>query len=317
MQPDLEVVSVQPDASFAAWSHGYPYRTVRWHFHPEYEIHLITATRGRAFVGDHVGTFEPGNLILTGPNLPHNWISEMAPGESVPERGLIVQFGEPFVRRCLDTFPEMAYVADLLKDAARGVEFSAEDGRAAEPLLREMQTAQGVRRLALFFALLDVLYRSTSKRILSSRLYRPDPTTYMAQPLNIVLDHIASNFHSDLREAEMAELSGYTLAAFSRAFRRHAGVSFVHYVNSMRIKRACDMLIAEETRIADICFHVGFNNLSNFNRQFLAHKGMAPRDFRHHHRANAALAEIAAMPAPSALRERHRSSAGDSRSAYP
>ncbi|HEX3983300.1 MAG TPA: AraC family transcriptional regulator [Acidisoma sp.] len=316
MQPDLEVVSLHTDASFAVWTHGYPYRTVRWHFHPEYEIHLVTETRGRSFVGDHVGTFEPGNLILTGPNLPHNWISDVPPGESIPERGLIVQFGEPFVRRCLDTFPEMSSVAGLLKDAARGVEFSGEDGKAAEPLLREMLTAQGVRRLALFFALLDVLRHSTAKRILSSRVYRPDPTTYMAQPLNIVLDYIASNFHSDLREAEMAELSGYTLAAFSRAFRRHAGVSFVYYVNSMRIKHACDMLIAENTRIADICFRVGFNNLSNFNRQFLSHKGMAPRAFRNHHRAIAKLAMSAAIPAPSLAYEQRRSGAG-AHSAYP
>lgn len=315
MQPDLEVVSLHTDASFAAWSHGYPYRTVRWHFHPEYEIHLVIATSGRAFVGDHVGTFAPGNLILTGPNLPHNWISDVPPGCSVPERGLIVQFGESFVRRCFDTFPEMACVADLLKDSARGVEFSAEDGKAAEPLLREILTAQGVRRLALFFALLDVLHRSTRKRILSSRTYRPDPATYMAQPLNHVLDYIASNFHSDLRETEMAQLSGYTLAAFSRAFRRHTGVTFVHYVNSMRIKRACEMLIADETRVSDICFRVGFNNLSNFNRQFLAHKGLAPRDFRHHYRANAALAEIATIPAPAARLSPPRKGAG-ARSAY-
>jgi AraC-like DNA-binding protein len=316
MQPDLEVVSLHTDVSFAVWAHGYPYRTVRWHFHPEYEIHLVTATRGRSFVGDHVGTFEPGNLILTGPNLPHNWISDIPPGTSVPERGLIVQFGEPFVRRCIDTFPEMSFVAELLKNAAYGIEFSAEDGNAAEPLLRDMLTAQGIRRLALFFALLDVLNRSTAKRILSSRVYRPDPTTYMAQPLNIVLDYIASNFASDLRETEMAELSGYTLAAFSRAFRRHAGVSFVYYVNSMRIKRACDMLIADNARIADICFRIGFNNLSNFNRQFLAHKGMAPRAFRNHHRAIAKLAVSADIPASSPAYEQVRRGVG-AQSAYP
>ena len=303
MHPDLEVVSVHTNASFAVWAHGYPYRTVRWHFHPEYEVHLVTATRGRAFVGDHVGTFEPGNLILTGPNLPHNWLSDIPPGTAVPERGLIVQFGEDFIKRCIQTFPEMSFVSELLKDAARGVEFSAEDGQAAEPLLRELLTARGVRRLALFFALLDVLHRSSAKRILSSFGYRADPATYMAQPLNHVLDYIASNFGSDIREAEMAELSGYTLAAFSRAFRRHTGVSFVYYVNSMRIKHACEMLIAEDERIADICYRVGFNNLSNFNRQFLAHKAMAPRAFRNHYRAIAQMATTATIPAPSIVTE--------------
>src|ERR1700748_3951541 len=91
VQPDLEWVAVPPDESFKVWSHGYPYRTVRWHFHPEYEIQLITTTSGKYFVGDHIGDFAPGNLVMTGPNLPHNWVSNVPPGERVDERCLILQ----------------------------------------------------------------------------------------------------------------------------------------------------------------------------------------------------------------------------------
>ena len=49
MEPDLEVVQIRPGESFAAWSHGYPYRTVRWHFHPEYELHQVVATKRPLF----------------------------------------------------------------------------------------------------------------------------------------------------------------------------------------------------------------------------------------------------------------------------
>lgn len=35
MQPDLELVHIRKGESFAAWKHGYPFRTVRWHYHPE------------------------------------------------------------------------------------------------------------------------------------------------------------------------------------------------------------------------------------------------------------------------------------------
>ena len=92
VQPDLELVAVPRDESFKVWSHGYPYRTVRWHFHPEYEIQLITSTTGKYFVGDFIGNFAPGNLVMTGPNLPHNWVSNVPHGERVDERCLILQF---------------------------------------------------------------------------------------------------------------------------------------------------------------------------------------------------------------------------------
>ena len=32
--------------------------------------------------------------------------------------------------------------------------------------------------------------------------------------------------------------------------------------------------------MADICFRVGYNNVSNFNRHFLAQKGVPPSRFR-------------------------------------
>ena len=49
MTPGLEVVDVPVHESFKAWGHGYPYCTVRWHFHPEYEIQLITETEQLSF----------------------------------------------------------------------------------------------------------------------------------------------------------------------------------------------------------------------------------------------------------------------------
>ncbi len=69
--------------------------------------------------------------------------------------------------------------------------------------------------------------------------------------------------------------------AFSRAFRKHTGMSLVQYVKRLRINLACQILMSDEQApITDICFEVGFNNLSNFNRQFRAEKGMTPSRFR-------------------------------------
>ena len=90
MQPDLELVHIRKGESFAAWMHGYPFRTVRWHYHPEYEIHLVNTTSGTFYIGDFVGRFQPGQLIMTGPNLPQNWISDIQPDEIVPIRSLVI-----------------------------------------------------------------------------------------------------------------------------------------------------------------------------------------------------------------------------------
>ncbi len=46
------------------------------------------------------------------------------------------------------------------------------------------------------------------------------------------------------------------------------------------VKLACQHLSQPDLTITDICYEVGFNNVSNFNRQFLAVKGMPPSKFR-------------------------------------
>ena len=281
--PDLEIVDVHAGESFKIWAHGYPFRTVRWHYHPEYEIHLVTSTSGRMFVGDHIGVFEPGNLVLTGPNLPHNWLSDVAPDAIVAERCLVLQFTAEFAEGCAGSFPELGFLPGLLAEAARGVQFSPETGVTLEPLMRALLPARGAARLALFFNLLDILRRCSERRLLASVGYRPSPSTYLMQPLNHVLNHIAKNLQTEMRESDLAELCGFSASAFSRAFQRQTGVTFVRYVNSMRINRACELLVSGKRRITDICYEVGFNNLSNFIREFFALKSLTPRAFRSHH----------------------------------
>ncbi len=288
VQPDLELVAVPRDESFKVWSHGYPYRTVRWHFHPEYEIHLITSTTGKYFVGDHIGSFTPGNLVMMGRNLPHNWVSSVQPGERVDERCLVLQFDAEFVTRAIQVFPELKRVEALLDASCWGVLFSAKTGAAAEPIMREMLGAQGIRRITLFLALFDLLVQSVAPVKLASAAYRADPTRYAETRINHVLSYIGKNLSQELRETELAELAGQSVSAFSRYFRRHTGVPFVQYVNRLRINLACQLLMSGELNITDICYQVGFNNLSNFNRQFLLLKGMSPSRWRAYQQLNAA-----------------------------
>ncbi|MGS0740229.1 AraC family transcriptional regulator [Glaciimonas sp. GG7] len=280
MEPDLELVSVRRDESFAAWTHGYPYRTVRWHFHPEYEIHLITATTGKFFVGDYIGTFVPGNLVMVGPNLPHNWVSEVPDSAPVAQRCVVLQFPSALIANGIAVFPELQHMETLLQEARSGLLFAPETGLAAQPLMQELIGARGFRRLQLFLSLLDLLTHDTGRKQLMHSEYAPDPLNYMSSKINLALRHISKNLSTELRETDLAELTGQSASTFSRAFRKHTGMPFVGYVNQLRINIACELLTNAKLSITDICFKVGFNNLSNFNRQFLAQKGMSPSKFR-------------------------------------
>lgn len=292
--PDLELVQVRQNESFKVWSHGYPYHTVRWHFHPEYELHLVTATSGTFLVGDYVGSFEPGNLVMTGPNLPHNWISNVAPNEAVPERCLVLQFTGDFIQGCVALFPELDFVAALLEEAKHGIGFTAATACNVKPLLTELIAATGARRIELFIALLNLLGQCRGRVPLASGEFHADPMKYMSGAMNHVLAHIRKNFTSTLNESDLAKLSGLSTSTFSRRFRKHTGMNFVRYINRIRIDLACELLMQKKLSVTEICYETGFNNISNFNRQFLLLKNLPPSKFRGIHAANVAFAEAAA-----------------------
>lgn len=281
MKPDLEVVQIRRGESFKAWSHGYPFHTVRWHFHPEYEIHQVVATSGRYFVGDFIGQFEPGNLVLTGPNLPHNWVSDLPVDVAIPLRGRIIQFSEEFIGDTMKLMPELSGLGALLESSRRGVLFSGNTSKELAPLMEEIVAATGVRRIELFMMILGTLCRTRGALPLSSPNYLPDPSGYMSAGMNKALAFIRENLTQPFGEADLATIARQSQSAFSRSFRRHTGMSLVQYVKRLRINLACQILMSDErASITDICFQVGFNNLSNFNRQFLAEKGMPPSRFR-------------------------------------
>jgi len=281
VMPELEVIQIRPGESFAVLAHGYPFRTVRWHFHPEYEIHCVVATRGRYFVGDFIGEFEPGNLVLTGPNLPHNWVSDIPQGTSVPLRCCGIQFGETFIHNATTAFPELSALTPLLEWSRRGVLFGVETSRDLLPIVEELMSARGVRRVELFLMAAGILSRARNTRLLASERYFPDPSGYMSAGINKALAYVRENLTQAFDEGDLAKIAGQSRNSFSRSFQRSTGMSLLKYIRRLRINLACQILMSDDkASVSDICFEVGFNNLSNFNRQFLAEKGMPPSQFR-------------------------------------
>ena len=93
MKPFLEKINKPVDASWSMLNrrlqHGIPFQ---WHHHPEYELTLTLNSRGQRFIGDHVGDYDDGDLVLVGPNLPHTWFSQGKLVENEPHVALVVWF---------------------------------------------------------------------------------------------------------------------------------------------------------------------------------------------------------------------------------
>ncbi|MDZ4821776.1 MAG: AraC family transcriptional regulator [Planctomycetota bacterium] len=247
----------------------------RLHYHAEYELNLIVQSQGTRYVGDSVQEYGPGDLVLVGSNLPHTWHS--APGKKREKhRAVFLQFREA------DYFdwPELIHIRRLLEVSQHGIQFHGKTRDLADVMMQELATLTGVPRLTKFLALLDLLSRGKEYTQLSSLQIGPRGKSVAQRRIDRACKFIHENYRRPIEQRELADQLGMTPAAFSRLFRRVTGLTFVHYVNQVRVKHACTLLAESSESISQISLDSGFENLSNFNRQFLRWKKVTPRNFR-------------------------------------
>jgi AraC-like DNA-binding protein len=259
-------------------AHGFPTPLARWHVHDEYELHLITATSGKAFVGDWIGQFQPGHVVLVGPRLPHNWVSFDVPGGGVAERDLVVHFLHEPIAKAAEHLPELAELLPMLERSRHGIEFFGISERAVAHW-HAVKRGKGIERFAAFCAFLADLARCTDYRLLSSVQLKGEDDTGSEQ-VNAVVNRIMRDYAQPLSAADMAADLGMSESRFSRFFRRATGNTFTDFVNRIRVNRAGQLLMDTDSLVTRICYEVGFKNVANFNRRFLEVKGVTPTEFR-------------------------------------
>ncbi|MEJ8815480.1 AraC family transcriptional regulator [Variovorax ureilyticus] len=277
--PSLGYEAPEESGLVRCLAHGIPSPLVRWHFHEEYELHLITETSGRAFVGDWIGPFQPGHLVLCGPRLPHNWLSLDAPEGGVAERDRVIQFRHEPIESAAAGIPELREVLQLLERSRHGIEFFGIADRALDHW-ESVKAAHGLQRLARFLEYLAELVKCTDYRLLSNVQMQGVEGDAEVDQINVIVNRITSNLAEPIVMSDIATELGMSESRFSRFFKRSTGNSFTDFVNRVRINSACHLLMQTDHYVTDICYQVGFNNVANFNRRFLEIKGMTPTEFR-------------------------------------
>lgn len=241
-----------------------------WHFHPEYEIVIIVSGAGTCFVGDTVTEFGTGDLIITGPDLPHTYVSD-AYAEAVCCQFDSELFGAAWTKR-----PEFRLIDNLFSRAARGVQFT---GVGVEPWLQMVRASPAQRTAALLAELVGVA-ESGQGEPLSSAGYQPRVDQDAMGRISSMVSYIDCHLNEPISVASVAKVAYLSEDAAGRFFRRQTGQTIPEYVNRARIAAACRALLARDTPVSRIASDCGYANLANFHRQFRRITGATPAGFR-------------------------------------
>lgn len=268
--------------SFSALEKHPPLFEKPWHSHREHELVLILNCRGKRFVGDHHADFGAAELVLVGPDLPHHWKMDRGADElDRPDaRVLVTHFSERFLGKSFFEMPEAQPVKELLEKARRGLLFNPDVALHYRQPLLDLVHAEGFDRIVLLLSILNGLAKVRECITLASNGFVAGNALPPNERMRRVLDYTMNHFRNDITLEDVADVANMAPPAFCRYFKQQTGKTFYHFLREVRIGHACRLLIADQMPVARIGHACGFNNLSNFNRQFKEVTGMQPLAYK-------------------------------------
>lgn len=273
----------EPDKSFVVFREIGKYFPCPWHYHPEYELVSVVKSTGRRMTGDHIGYFKEGDLVLLGPYLPHLWLNDQVylNGNGITEaEAIVIHFKEDFLGDQLFKIPEMDAFNNILKLSCRGMVIKGEAQEKINALMQKMPFISGLQRLSLLFAIFDILAGNVEYELLASPGFVENINHNGSDRLKKVIDYINKNFHESITLPKAASNVNMSLTSFCNFFKENYRLTFVEYVNSVRVGHACKLLTEKDRSIVDVAYGSGYNSLANFNKQFKKYKQMTPTEYR-------------------------------------
>jgi AraC-like DNA-binding protein len=268
----LEHLPPEPEESFVVKLFEYPYFPTPWHFHPEYEIVLVLDSSGKRFIGDSVSDFGPGDLTFIGPNLPHLYRNDAIYFDSEKfdpkgARSIVVHFLEKSLGSNFLSLPESKNIKNLFAKSQLGLDINGVTKSKCIDLLQEIVSLKGMPRWIKLIEILQLLSESEDLQPISQS-FMIGKNEAESDRMNKVFEYVMNNFKNEINISDVADLVNLSPNSFSRYFSQRTRKSFVNFVNEVRLNHATKLLQENTKSVAEICFECGFNNLSNFNRQF-------------------------------------------------
>ncbi|KPC50510.1 helix-turn-helix domain-containing protein [Amantichitinum ursilacus] len=280
-----------------AYSHGQRWHYQRldveqvpfiWHYHPEFELTLTRRARGMRYVGGDVAPFGELDLMLVGPNQAHTWQAPRRVDGALHQVEVIFFTREWIEELAAGALPEMTGLAQWLRGAQNGVEFSLPCAERMTALFDRLKNARGLTKLGCLLEILDGLPRDHGARFLAGAR-NPD---VLDQRIELALAWLHQHYREPVTLADLAAVARTSEATLKRLLREQLRDNMSGLLGQLRIGHACNLLITTQLQVQLVGEQSGFPSPSHFYKQFAAAKGLSPGDFRRRyhlsHRQNAA-----------------------------
>lgn len=278
MKIQKEIIEFEKGKSFKLFSPSLK-NCFFWHYHPEIELVYVEAMNGIRHVGKNISGFTDSDLLLIGSNVPH---LNFDYGIQTECKQLVLQLRESFLQDIILPVPEFENIKNLLERSYLGLSFSGETKNTVVEKLQIIKDKNSFESLVGLIEILQILANSTEVKELNEDDTRIKWFLNDKIRMGTIYDYIHENYDRKPNVNEVAQVVSLSTPAFCRYFKKQTNMTFTDFVNNYRINQAKIFLLKDQS-VTEVCFQVGFESLSYFNKLFKQHTGETPSEFKKKH----------------------------------
>jgi AraC-like DNA-binding protein len=247
------------------------------HQHEELQLSYVINGSGSIVVGDSVSSFNAGDILVLGGNIPHVFKSNLQKENDVYMLSIFfteTSFGDTFFET-----EELKSLQSFFKKAQSGFKIEGASKEITN-LFTSLWEISKLERFIKFIQLLRTL-NNAKYEFLSTYVSEKKYSDNEGQRMSAVFSYTIQHFREEITLARISKEASMTQNAFCKYFKKRTRKTYVGFLNELRIEEACKLLKEDlDSDIPSVAERAGFQNISNFNRKFKQLKGCTPSAFR-------------------------------------
>ena len=245
------------------------------HHHRSFELYYLIKGEREYFIDDCFFKLTDGDMVLIPRGVLHRTAGKGA-------SRFLIHFSKDFLERFF-TKEALEPLVSRRPFVFRADEREREQiGAVMHTLLSEYSRAEREGTPQNEPLLAGYLYRLLFTMVYTNNTYVPHD--YADARVAQVVKHINENYSQITDIEEIADhffISKYHLC---RIFQKNLGISLISYLNTIKIREACEMIKRKDGNLTEIAMRCGFNSSSYFCKVFKSEKGVSPTEYKKRHR---------------------------------
>jgi AraC-like DNA-binding protein len=277
MKPQLLKVTTDLIHSFSARRDVLADTNSHWHYHPEIELIYFAKGSGMQFIGDSIESFEPGDVILVGSNVPHYWRFDQL-NNNVDVR--VIHFNENFWGADFLNLPENKALKNILQQAQLGLQIIGNARAHIAALITNVIETSGSRKLInLMEALLAISATKEIKKLVSVG-FKYHFQELEKDRMHAIYNYTIANFKEKVNLKTIAEVAKVSPNSFCKYFKARSKKTYSRFINEIRVSHACKLLMDGKMNVKEVCYDSGFYNFASFHQYFKSITGKSPLQYQ-------------------------------------